>query len=135
LLPADALGRARVRGLAGIVACDIHPVNNVAILRYLAKHFGADQDQVKDWYQHWVGQGFTALEAQLANSPRTGKFCHGETPGLADINLVPQVFNARRYDCDLEPYPTIRRIDEACLALEPFAAAHPMRQPEAAELS
>ncbi len=131
LLPRDALGRARVRSLALAIACDIHPVNNLRVLRYLVKQAGLDEDAKNAWYVHWVQEGFSALEAQLAESGDTGRFCHGDTPTLADIVLVPQVFNAVRFNIDMAPYPTIARIDAACRALPAFAAAHPSQQADA----
>jgi maleylacetoacetate isomerase len=133
LLPRDPAGRARVRGLAAIVGCDIHPLNNLRVLRYLHGPLGQDQHAIETWYNHWIDEGFRALERLLADDPRTGAFCHGETPGLADIALVPQVINAERYSLDLSPYPTINRIFETCMKLEAFAAAHPNRQPDREE--
>jgi maleylpyruvate isomerase len=130
LLPADAAGRARVRGLAAIVACDIHPINNLRVLRYLLRPLGHSEAEVEAWYNHWIAAGFAALEGLLAGDPRTGTYCHGETPGLADIVLVPQVFNAARYCLDLSRYSTILRINDACLRLDAFADAHPDRQPD-----
>lgn len=130
LLPADGLGRARVRALALAVACDIHPLNNLRVLGRL-KAMGHSQEEVDGWYRHWIAVGLTALEAQLAGDPRTGRFCHGDSPGLADILLVPQVFNARRLSCPLDGYPALLRIDEACRALPAFAAAAPDGQPDA----
>jgi maleylacetoacetate isomerase len=130
LLPRDAAGRARVRALAAIVACDIHPLNNLRVLRYLHRPLGADQDAVETWYNHWIDSGFRALEGLLAGDSRTAAFCHGERPGLADIALVPQVVNAERYRLDLAPYPTIARIFATCMKLDAFAAAHPERQPD-----
>ncbi|MGH8370974.1 MAG: maleylacetoacetate isomerase [Gammaproteobacteria bacterium] len=131
LLPKHALGRARVRALAQVVACDIHPVNNQRILKYLEKEFGVDEIGRKKWYRHWVTEGFAALEKLLAGNPATGRFCHGDTPGLADLCLVPQVFNARRFEVDMKPFPTIERIDAACLRLEAFSAAAPEHQADA----
>ncbi len=130
LLPRDAAGRARTRALAAIVACDIHPLNNLRVLRYLHRPLGHDQKTVEDWYNHWITSGFNAFERLLADDPRTGAFCHGDTPGLADIALVPQVYNAHRYPLDLDPYPTIMRVYQACRALDAFAAADPDRQPD-----
>jgi maleylpyruvate isomerase len=130
LLPRDAAGRARVRALAAIVACDIHPLNNLRVLRYLHRPLGHDPAAVETWYNHWIDSGFGALERLLANDPRTGAFCHGDTPGLADIALVPQVFNAHRYPLDLTVYPTIMRVYQNCRAVEAFAAADPDRQPD-----
>jgi len=130
LLPADAAGRARVRALAAVVACDIHPINNLRVLRYLMRPLGHDQAAVEAWYNHWIDEGFRALEGMLAGDRRTGRFCHGDQPGLADIALVPQVVNSQRYQLDLAPYPTIARIYETCMKLDAFAAAHPERQPD-----
>ena len=130
LLPRDAGGRARVRALAAIVACDIHPINNLRVLRYLHGPLGHDQAAIETWYNHWIASGFAALEQLLAGDPRTGAFCHGQLPGVADIALVPQVVNSERYRLDLAPYPTIARICESCMKLDAFAAAHPERQPD-----
>jgi maleylacetoacetate isomerase len=127
-LPTDRADRARVRALAEIVACDIHPINNLRVLRYLTHSLGHDETAIATWYNHWIDAGFQALERLLAVDPRTGAFCHGDTPGFADIALVPQVVNAERYRLDLAPYPTITRIYQSCMALEPFAAAYPDRQ-------
>ena len=131
LLPPDAKGRARVRALASIVACDIHPINNLRVLRYLLRPLGHDEAAVESWYNHWIAEGFGALEQLLAGDAQTGAFCHGDAPGVADVVLVPQVFNAHRYQSlDLKPYPTILRIYRTCLELDAFAAAHPDRQPD-----
>ena len=130
LLPGDAAGRARVRALAAIVACDIHPLNNLRVLRYLHRPLGHDEGAVGTWYNHWIDTGFRAFEGLLAGDARTGAFCHGERPGLADIALVPQVVNAERYRLDLAPYPSIARIFQNCMQLDAFAAAHPERQPD-----
>ncbi len=128
LLPASLEARARVRALAALVACDIQPLNNQRVQDALLSEYGFDRPTLQRWYERWIGDGFTALERLLAASPDTGRFCHGDTPTLADACLVPQVFNARRWSCDLEPYPTIRRIDAACRALAAFQAAAPERQ-------
>jgi len=129
-LPRDAAGRARVRALAAIVACDIHPLNNLRVLRYLHGPLGHDEQAIEHWYNHWITDGFNAFEGLLASDKRTGAFCHGDTPGLADIALVPQIYNAHRYPLDLTPYPTIMRICQNCKALDAFAAADPDRQPD-----
>ena len=131
LLPRDALGRARVRALALSIACDIHPLNNLRILKYLVKQAGLTEEAKNVWYVHWVQEGFAALEAHLAGSPDTGRFCHGDTPTLADCLLVPQVFNAVRFNIDMTPYPTIARIDATCRELPAFIAAHPSQQRDA----
>src|SRR6266446_5938057 len=130
LLPRDAAGRARVRALAAIVACDIHPINNLRVLRYLLGPLAHDQSAIETWYNHWIDSGFRALEHLLAGDGRTAAFCHGDRPGLGDIALVPQVVNAERYRLDLAPYPTIARIFENCMKLDAFAAAHPGHQPD-----
>jgi maleylacetoacetate isomerase len=130
LLPKDPAERARVRALAEIVACDIHPINNLRVLRYLMHSLGHDEAAIATWYNHWIDAGFQAFERLLVGDPRTGAFCHGDMPGIADIALVPQVVNAERYRLDLAPYPTIARIHQSCMALEAFAAAHPDRQPD-----
>ena len=130
LLPGHPADRARVRALAEIVACDIHPINNLRVLRYLTHSLGHDETAIATWYNHWIDAGFQAFERLLVGDPRTGAFCHGDRPGIADIALVPQVVNAERYRLDLVPYPTIARIHQSCMALEAFAAAHPDRQPD-----
>jgi maleylacetoacetate isomerase len=130
LLPRAPADRARVRALADIVACDIHPINNLRVLRYLTRNYGRSESDIGAWYNHWIAAGFEALELLLANDRRTGQFCHGEAPGLADIALVPQVVNAERYRLDMAPYPTISRIFAACSALPAFRAAHPDNQPD-----
>lgn len=131
LLPSDPAGRARVRSLAQMVACDIHPLNNLRVLDYLTGVLGVDEAAKLAWYRHWIAEGLTALEARLHSSPDTGRFCHGDSPTLADACLVPQVFNARRFECDLSPYPTVVRLARASEALAAFQAAHPDRQPDA----
>jgi maleylpyruvate isomerase len=132
LLPKDSLGRARVRALAQVVACDIHPINNQRILKYLEKELGADEAARKRWIQKWIMDGFSALERLLAGDPATGSCCHGDQPTLADICLVPQVFNARRFEVDMDVFPVIQRIDAHCLTLGAFADASPGRQSDAA---
>jgi len=131
LLPRDAAGRARVRALSLAVACDIHPLNNLRVLRYLKDQLHVDDAARDGWYAHWIGTGLSALEATLARDPLTGRHCHGDIPGLADLCLVPQVYNAERMQCDLEPYPVIRRLVAAARALPAFQAAEPARQPDA----
>ena len=120
-----------MRSVALAVACDIHPVNNLRILNHLRDALGQDEDARNGWYAHWVAEGFRGLEAMLAAAPRPGTLCFGDEPTLADICLVPQVFNAERMNCPLDDYPTIRRIAAAARALPAFQAAEPSRQPDA----
>ena len=131
LLPSEALARARVRQLAYAIACDIHPLNNLRVLRQLKDVLKVDEAQRTDWQHHWIGQGLHALETWLERDPDTGFFCHGDSPTLADICLVPQMANARRVAFDLAPFPILRRIEEAALALPAFDAARPEKQPDA----
>lgn len=131
LLPHDAPGRARVRALALAVACDIHPLNNLRVLGDLEQLFGIDPGGRKRWYRLHVERGLRALEALIDAHPHSGRFCHGDAPTLADLCLVPQLYNARRFDCDLSACPKLVAIDEHCQALEPFARAAPERQPDA----
>ena len=131
LLPADAIGRARVRALAQAIACDLHPVNNLRVLQYVSQQLGISAEQKDAWYRHWVATGLQGLEALLADHPSTGRFCHGDTPTLADCCLVPQLYNARRFQCPLDAYPTIRRIAAACETLPAFQQAAPEVQPDA----
>ena len=131
LLPADPAGEARVRSLALICACDMHPLNNLRVLKYLKHPLGLDQAARDAWCRHWMEEGFAALEARLAAEPETGRFCHGDRPSLADVCLVPQVVSSARWATDLSPYPTVRRIHEACMELEPFVRAMPANQPDA----
>ncbi len=131
LLPADPLGRARVRALAQAIACEIQPLPNLRVLNYLTDTLGASEAERLRWAVHWIETGFAAIETLLAGSPETGRFCHGDAPTLADACLVPQVYNARRFKMDLEAYPTIRRIEAACQALPAFDAARPENQADA----
>ena len=131
LLPKDPAGRARVRSLALICACEMHPLNNLRVLQYLSRTLGLDQAARDAWCRHWMEEGFAALERRLAGEAETGRFCHGDQPTMADICLVPQVVSSARWGTDLGPYPTVRRIHEACLALEPFVRAMPANQPDA----
>jgi maleylpyruvate isomerase len=130
LLPKDALGRARVRALSLIVAADIHPLQNTRITKYLEQELKQDEAARKRWIQRWITEGFAALEKLLANDSATGEFCHGDTPGMADVLLVPQMFSARRFGVELEAFPTLRRIDEHCQLLKPFQDAAPAKQPD-----
>lgn len=131
LLPADPWDRARVRSLAQIVACDIHPIQNLRVLAYVKNELGQDQAAVDAFARYWIEAGLAALEQRLLREAETGRFCHGDAPGLADLCLVPQLGNARRFGTDLAPYPTILRIEAACLALTAFQQAAPERQPDA----
>ena len=131
LLPGSALDRARIRGIAQAVACDIHPVNNLRVLKYLQGPLGVSDEQKNAWYRHWVEQGLATVEAMLLQASRRGRFCHGDTPTLADCCLVPQVYNARRFDCRLDDLPTVTAIADACEALPAFQAAAPAVQPDA----
>lgn len=131
LLPADARGRARVRALAQMIACEVHPLNNLRVLSDLRSRFGADDGDIAEWCRRWIRETFEPLESILASDSRTGRFCHGDKPGLADICLVPQVANNARFQVDMSPFPTIARINDACLELAAFADAAPARQPDA----
>ena len=133
LLPPDAAERARVRAVVGMVAADIQPLNNQRVQDALLAEFGLDEAALRRWYAKWIAEGFAALERFLADDPATGAFCHGDRPTLADVCLVPQMFNARRWSCDLGPYPTLRRIDAACAELPAFNAAWPERQADCPE--
>ncbi len=129
LLPKDTLGRARVRSLSLLVACEIHPLNNLRTLTHLRKALGQTEDQVNAWYRHWIADGLAKLEAELASDPAA--FCHGELPTMADCCLVPQVFNAKRYRCELASFRNVVRVFDECMKLEPFERAQPSRQPDA----
>jgi len=131
LLPPDALERARVRALALLVACEIHPLNNLRVLQHLKRGLGQSEEQIKAWYQHWVADGLAKFEAELGKGRPRGRFCHGYVPSLADCCLVPQIFNARRYDCDLARYPETMAAFEACMQLPAFDRAQPAKQPDA----
>jgi maleylpyruvate isomerase len=131
LLPAALAERARVRAIALAIACDIHPLDNLRVLRYLNRQLGATEEAKDAWYRHWVDVGLRALEAQLSGESATGEFCHGDAPTLADCCLVPQLANARRASIPLDAYPTLTRIEARCNTLAAFAAAAPERQPDA----
>ena len=128
LLPAAPMDRARVRALSLLIACDIHPLNNLRVLQYLEGSLGEAQSARDAWYRHWVEAGFEALEQTLGRDPMRGRFCYGDAPTLADVCLVPQVFNARRYSVDLVPFPRIVAIDAACREIAAFASAAPEKQ-------
>lgn len=131
LLPSDAGGRARVRALSQMIAADIHPLNNLRVLKYLSEVLEIAPQRKTGWYRHWVALGLEAIERHLAGNPATGMFCHGDRPTMADCCLVPQLYNARRFACDLAAYPTIAAIDKRCGELEAFQRAIPENQPDA----
>jgi maleylacetoacetate isomerase/maleylpyruvate isomerase len=128
LLPSDAAGKSRVRALSELIACEIHPLNNLRVLQHLKRALGQSEEQVNAWYRHWIADGLTKLEAELDSK---SKFAFGEVPTMADCCLVPQIFNAKRYNCDLASYPTTMRVFEQCMKLEAFDRAQPGKQPDA----
>ena len=129
LLPKESMARARVRSLAYLVASEIHPLNNLRVLQHLKRALNQTQEQIDTWYRYWIADGLAKLEAELAGS--SSKFCHGDSPSLADCCLVPQIFNAKRYNSDLTPYPTTMRMFENCMKVEAFDRAQPSKQPDA----
>ncbi|WP_439148768.1 maleylacetoacetate isomerase [Sulfitobacter sp.] len=131
LLPADPWGRARVRSLAHIVALDIHPVNNLRILKHLEAEYGVDAEGKAQWFRKWASAGLAALEQRLTADPETGAFCHGDTVGLADLCLYAQVLNNVRFDVDMTSYPTLRRIHANCMEIPALQDAIPANQPDA----
>ena len=131
LLPGDAFARARIRSLALDVACEIHPLNNLRVLRYLVHDLKLSEDDKNRWYKHWVESGLEVVERQLAAHPATGRFCHGDAPTLADCVLVPQIHNAQRMNCRTDHVPTVMRIFEACMALDAFAKTQASACPDA----
>ena len=131
LLPATAAERARVRAIALAIACEIHPLNNLRVLGYLNKTLGIAEEQRNAWYRHWVETGLATVEAMLAGDPRTGTCCHGDTPTLADVCLVPQIFNAQRFKCRLDHVPTVMRVFDACMQLDAFEKTRPEACPDA----
>ena len=132
LLPKDAAGRARVRAIALDIACEIHPLDNLRVLRYLVKEMGLPEEAKDRWYRHWVETGLETVERQLAGSAATGRFCHGDSPGLADCVLVPQIHNAQRMSCRLDHVPTVMRVYESCMAEAAFASTQASACPDAA---
>jgi maleylacetoacetate isomerase/maleylpyruvate isomerase len=130
LLPKHPLERARVRSLSLIVACEIHPLNNPRVLKYVKNTLGHGQEEVDAWYRHWVADGLAKLEAELGR-PGTGRHCHDDAPSMADCCLVPQIFNAQRFACDLKPFPRVMRVFDACMQLDAFVRAQPDKQPDA----
>ncbi|HEY3729658.1 MAG TPA: maleylacetoacetate isomerase [Steroidobacteraceae bacterium] len=131
LLPPEPVARAHVRSLALAIACDIHPLNNLRVLRYLKDPFAIDDAGRDQWARHWIALGFAALEDTLSSAGRGGRCCYGDTPTLADCYLIPQVFNAKRVNCPLEPYPRIVRVFDYCMQLDAFSRAAPSAQPDA----
>ena len=131
LLPSTARERARVRALAQVVACDIHPLNNLRVMQFLERDFSSPQVERQRWTQHWIIEGFRALESMLDDNASTGLYCDGDAPTLADLCLIPQVYNARRFDVDMAAFPVISRIEQQCLILPAFDAARPENQPDA----
>ena len=129
LLPPDAAGRARVRALSQTIACEIHPVNNLRILKYLSATLKVDEDTKNTWYRHWVDVGLQAFEKQLAHSP-AGAYCHGDTPGMADCVLVPQIFNAKRFKVELGGFQRTMAVFDACMAMPAFQQAQPSACPD-----
>jgi maleylacetoacetate isomerase len=132
LLPAASRDRAHVRGLAQLVACDIHPLNNLRVMQYIEREYGVEQSAREQWMRHWIEEGLRAFEAILDGDAATGMYCHGDAPTMADACLIPQVYNAKRFGIDLSRYPMIQRIDEKCLSMPAFDKARPERQPDAA---
>ena len=131
LLPQDPADRATVRAMALVIACEVHPIQNLRVLQYVKREYNQSDEQVNRWAQHWINLGLAALEQMIVAQPRRGKFCFGDKPTLADICLVPQLGNARRYGCDLSRYPAIIEIEKNCMALPAFADAAPEKQPDA----
>jgi maleylpyruvate isomerase len=132
LLPGEPAERARVRSLAMLIASEIHPLNNLRVLRHLKRGLGLDEAQIADWYRHWCAEGLSAFERQLSDGG-AGRYCHGDSVTMADICLVPQIFNARRYETDLGPYPRTMQIFDECMKLDAFKRAEPSAQPEASQ--
>ncbi len=132
LLPGSALDRARIRSIAQDIACEIHPLDNLRVLRYLVHEMKVAEDDKTRWYKHWVDTGLSVVEQRLANDSRTGRFCHGDAPTLTDCVLVPQILNAQRFECRLDKLPTVMRVFDACMRLDAFAKTQPSAYPAAA---
>jgi maleylpyruvate isomerase len=130
LLPADPIDRAEVRAFAQLIACDIHPLHIHRVRNYLSDEFNLTGDQTGTWYHHWVAEGLASLEEMLRRRTRETEFCYGDLPGMADVYLTPLMMNARRFGCDVAPYPLLNAVDEACLTLPEFQAAMPENQPD-----
>ncbi len=131
LLPADLRDKAYVRQLSSLIACDIHPLNNLSVLKYIKAEFGADEAAVNKWYSYWITKGFAALETMMTDSGATGLYCFGDTVTLADVYLVPQIYNARRFEVPLDAFPALVRIDHECMKLKAFQDALPENQSDA----
>jgi maleylpyruvate isomerase len=131
LLPSDPIDRHYARAFSQIIACEIHPLNNLRTLKYIRKAYSLDEEGVNAWYRHWIAEGFGMMEGFLARERKHGKFCFRDQVTMADCCLVPQVFNAQRYNCDLAPYPVTMRIHEECMKLDAFVRAQPSKQPDA----
>jgi len=131
LLPKDPADKAIVRSMALVIACEVHPIQNLRVLNYVKTTYNQSDEQVNKWAQHWIDLGLTALEEMIVAQPKRGKFCFGDVPTLADICLIPQLGNARRYGCNLSQYPSILDIEKNCNAIPAFAAAAPEKQPDA----
>ena len=131
LLPSDPVDRHYVRAFSQIIACEIHPLNNLRTLKHIRKAYNLDEEGVNTWYRHWIAEGFEMMESFLRRERRSGKFCFRDQVTMADCGLVPQVFNAQRYKCDLAPYPTVTRLHEECMRLDAFVSAQPSNQPDA----
>ena len=131
LMPKDPIGRSYVRAVSQIIGCEIHPLNNVRVLKHLKAQFGADEAATNAWYEHWITEGLSGLEGYLAREGLSGDFCYGDTVTMADICLVPQIFNARRFNCSLDAYPKLLAITDRCMTLDAFRAAEPSTQGDA----
>ena len=131
LLPSDPVDRHYVRAFSQIIACEIHPLNNLRTLKHIRKAYNLAEEGVNTWYRHWIAEGFEMMESFLRRERRSGKFCFRDQVTMADCCLVPQVFNAQRYKCDLAPYPTVTRLHEECMRLDAFVSAQPSNQPDA----
>jgi maleylacetoacetate isomerase len=131
LLPKDPADKALVRSMALVIACEVHPIQNLRVLNYIKDAYSQTDEQVNRWSQHWINLGLTALEQMIVAQPKRGQFCFGNRPTVADICVVPQLGNARRYGCDLSQYPAILGVEKACMALAAFANAAPEKQPDA----
>ena len=131
LIPKDVQGRAYVRAVSQIIGCDIHPLNNVRVLKHIQAQFGADEAATNAWYRHWIAEGLGGLEAYVEGARLSGQYCYGDSVTMADVCLVPQIFNAQRFGCPLDGYPTLNAIFERCMALDAFRATQPSTQADA----